>query len=76
MQCSDFVIEVENPSDITIETTSNTLATVEVQVEPEIAVVEVEVRGLQGASSVERPLDYDPLEIYLQSRGDINGGNS
>lgn len=34
-------------------------------------IIEVDVPGIQGSSSVERPLDIDPLEIYLKARGGL-----
>nr|DAH48586.1 MAG TPA: hypothetical protein [Caudoviricetes sp.] len=41
-----------------------------------LPVVKVLVPGIQGPASVDRPLDTDPLETYLQARGNFPNGNN
>lgn len=41
-----------------------------------LPVVKVLVPGIQGPASVDRPLDIDPLQTYLQARGNIPNGNN
>lgn len=57
----DVTVVVEPPPEIVVEVQ-------EVQTLP---VVEVQVPGIQGASSIDKPLDVDPLETYLSARGGI-----
>lgn len=44
---------------------------IEVHQVADIPVIEVEVPGIQGPSSAERPLDIDPVKTYLKHRGEI-----
>lgn len=39
-------------------------------------VITVQIPGIQGSASVERPLDVDPLDIYLEARGNFQNGNN
>lgn len=40
-----------------------------------LPVVTVQIPGIQGPASVDRPLDVDPLETYLTARGNFPNGN-
>ena len=40
-----------------------------------LPVVKVLVPGIQGPAAVDQPLSEDPLQTYLQARGDFNNGN-
>lgn len=42
----------------------------------QLPVVKVLVPGIQGPASVDRPLNIDPLETYLQARGNFPNGNN
>lgn len=65
--CEPIYIQITPPQEIHV-------TVVEQEVLP---VVTVQVPGIQGPASVERPLDVDPLETYLSARGDFkNGDNS
>ena len=60
--CMDEVtVVVEHPPDF------------EVRVEKTVVlpVVEIQVPGFQGPSAADKPLDVDPLEIYLTARGEL-----
>lgn len=61
MEASEVTIVVEPPPEIVLQVEETTV----------LPVVEVEVRGLQGPSAADKPLDIDPLEIYLQARGEM-----
>lgn len=50
--------------------------TVRVTETVQLPVVKVLVPGIQGPASVDRPLDIDPLETYLQARGNFPNGNN
>lgn len=41
----------------------------------QLPVVKVLVPGIQGASATDKPLDVDPLEIYLSARGNFPNDN-
>lgn len=68
------VTKVCNPS-ITITVQEQTPIVVETKNEVTLPVVEVQVPGIQGPAAVEKPLEIDPLETYLQARGEFNGNN-
>lgn len=73
---SDISVEVERQEEVSVDVELNEIQIVEVPVDTEISMVVVEIQGPQGPSAVDRPLDYDPLEIYLNARGEFNGNNS
>lgn len=60
---ANVTVIVQNP--ISIEVTESVT----------LPVVTVQVPGLQGPASVDRPLDVDPLETYLAARGAFENGN-
>lgn len=63
--CIEITLEEQTP--VVVETTKETAS----------SIVEVQIQGLQGPAAVDRPLEYDPVEIYLKARGDFcNADNS
>lgn len=48
---------------------------VQVAEQVQLPVVKVQVPGIQGPASVDRPLEVDPLQTYLEARGAFNNGN-
>lgn len=44
---------------------------IEIPKEAKASTIEIEVPGMQGASAVDKPLDFDPLELYLATRGKL-----
>lgn len=63
-----------NPT--TIKVIVNNPITLRVTEQVQLPVVKVLVPGIQGPASVDRPLDVDPLETYLQARGNFPNGNN
>lgn len=61
MTCDDVVVTVESPPEIVLEVTKETV----------LPVVEVQIAGIQGTGAGDKPLDIDPLEIYLKARGEL-----
>ncbi len=61
----EITVIVEPPKEINVIVESSVV----------LPVVTIEVPGIQGASRVDEPFDVDPVEIYLKSRGDLNGND-
>lgn len=53
-----IVVEINPPPEIIVEVSD----------EPSEEVVEVQVEGLQGPSSADRPLETDPTDLYLTAK--------
>ena len=69
----------ENQSSCTptnIQVIVNNPITLKVTEQVQLPVVKVLVPGIQGPASVDRPLDVDPLQTYLNARGKFPNGNN
>lgn len=69
----------ENQSSYTptnIRVIVNNPITLKVTEQVQLPVVKVLVPGIQGPASVDRPLDVDPLQTYLNARGNFPNGNN
>lgn len=69
----------ENQSSYTptnIQVIVNNPITLKVTEQVQLPVVKVLVPGIQGPASVDRPLDVDPLQTYLNARGNFPNGNN
>lgn len=65
MEASEVTIVVEPPEQVVVAVEKTVV----------LPVVEVEIAGVQGPSAADKPLDVDPVEIYLKARGEMKNGN-